>query len=84
MTARGEDIPKTAKFGPKYAFLVILGQILVLLPPEKNRIFGPKTAIFAPKYVFLGTRPCRLIWCPVGCLVGGCGAQAYLVRHLFT
>ena len=21
-------------------------------------------------------RPCRLIWCPVGGLVGGCGARA--------
>ena len=40
-------------------------------------MFGPKTAIFAPKYAFLGTyRPCRLIWYPVGWLVGGCGARA--------
>ena len=47
------------------------------LPPVKIRIFGPKMAIFAPKYTFLGTyRPCRLIWCPVGWLVVGCGVQA--------
>ena len=44
----------------------------LLLPPKIIRMFGPKTAIFAPKYAFLGTyRPCRLIWCPVGWLVGG-------------
>ena len=48
-----------------------------LLPSKIIWMFGPKTAIFAPKYAFLGTyRPCRLIWCPVGWLVGGCGAQA--------
>ena len=41
-----------------------------------------KTAIFAPKYAFLGTyRPCRLIWCPVGWLVGCCGGRA--VSRLF-
>ena len=45
------------------------------------RMFGPKTAIFALKYAFLGTyRPCRLIWCPVGWLVGGCSARA--VSHM--
>ena len=33
----------------------------LLLPPVRNRIL-------CPKYVFLGTnRPCRFIWCPVGC-----------------
>ena len=47
----------------------------LLLPPKIIRIYGPKTTIFAPKYAFLGTyRPCRLIWCPLGWLVGGCGA----------
>ena len=41
------------------------------------RMFGPKTAIFVPKYAFFGTyRPCQLVWCPVGWLVGGCGARA--------
>ena len=49
----------------------------LLLPLLKIRIFGPKTAIFAPKYALLGTyRPCLIIWCPVGSLVGGCGARA--------
>ena len=49
----------------------------LLLPPAKIMIFGPKTAIFAPKYAFCSTyRPCRLIWCPIGWLVGGCGARA--------
>ena len=94
---------KTAKFGPKYAYLVILGQILAFIihlvpcPTNKTmrtrsliehtdmcvpdllvkivRMFGPRTAIFAPKYAFLGTyRPWWLILCPVGWLVGGCGA----------
>ena len=97
---------KMAKFGPNYAFLVILGRILaflahlvpcptknnakkvpswfcvmwmqkILLPPVKMRNFGPKTAKFCPKYAFLGTyKPCWLIWCPVGWLVGGCCARA--------
>ena len=49
----------------------------VLLPHKMIRMFDPKTAIFAPKYAFFGTyRPYRLIWCPVGWLVGGCGAWA--------
>ena len=48
-------------------------------------MFGPKTAIFAPKYAFLGTyMPRRVIWCPVGWLVGGCGARLYLAGRLFT
>ena len=49
----------------------------LLLPLKMIRMFGLKTAIFAPKYAFLGTySPCRLIWCPFGWLVGGCGARA--------
>ena len=44
--------PKMAKFGPKYAFLVILGQILVLLPPEKNRIFCPKRPFLLQNMLF--------------------------------
>ena len=47
--------------------------------PEKKNIFVPNIAIFAPKYAFLCThRPCRLIWYPVGWLVGGFGAKAAL------
>ena len=34
----------------------------------KNDQIWPEIDIFA--------RPCRLIWCPVGRLVGGCGARA--------
>ena len=46
-------------------------------PSKNNKNVWPKTAKFCPKYAFLGTyRPCRLIWWPVGWLVGGCGAQA--------
>ena len=49
----------------------------LLLPPKIIMMFGPKTAIFALKYAFLGKyRPCRLISCPVGWLVTGCGARA--------
>ena len=34
-----------------------------------------------PKYASLGTYgPCRFIWCPVGLLVGGCGARG--VSHM--
>ena len=44
-------------------------------------MFGTKIAIFVQKYAFLGTcRPSRLIWCPVGWLVGGCGARAVYHR----
>ena len=49
----------------------------VLLPPKRIRMIGPKTAIFVPKYAFLGRdRPCRLNWCPLGWVVGSCGAWA--------
>ena len=49
----------------------------LLLPHKIIRMFGPEMAIFAPKYAFFGTyRPCRLIWCPGCCLIGGCGARA--------
>ena len=40
----------------------------LLISPGKNRIFCPKLAF----WFILG----RLIWCPVGGLVGGCGALA--------
>ena len=47
----------------------------LLLTPDKIRIFGPKTAKFGPKYAFLVILG-RLIWCPVGGLVGCCDARA--------
>ena len=50
-----------------------------LLPtPVRIRIFGLKTAKFGPKLAFLVIfgQACRFIWCPVGGLVGGCGARA--------
>ena len=40
----------------------------LLISPGKIRIFCPKLAFL----FILG----RLIWCPVGGLVGGCGARA--------
>ena len=61
----------------------------LLLPHKIIRMFGLKTTIFAQKYAFFGTyRPCRLIWCPAGWLVGGCGAWAVsrktpIIIHLF-
>ena len=48
---------------------------------------GTKTfaELFAPKYAFLGTyRPCRLIWCPLDWLAGGCGARAVLRKTPIT
>ena len=40
----------------------------ILISPGKIRIFCPKLALL----FILG----RLIWCPIGGLVGGCGARA--------
>ena len=50
----------------------------LLISPVKKRIFCPKTTKFGPKLAFLVNlaRPCRLIQCPVGGSVGGCGARA--------
>ena len=50
----------------------------LLLSPVKISIFCPKTTKFGPKLFFWSfwARPCRLIWCPVGGLVGGYGARA--------
>ena len=63
------------KEGPQWFSDMFLYELL--LPHKKIRMFGPKTAIFAPKHAFFGTyRPSRRIWCSVGWLVGGCGAQA--------
>ena len=44
---------------------------------KKKKI--PKTTKFGPKLAFfwsIRARPCRLIQCPVGWSVGGCGARA--------
>ena len=99
--------PKTAKFGPKSAFLVILGQILpffaplanswpktiwtrclggisvlwvtkLLISPVKKGFFAQKRPNLAQNWHFwsIWARPCRLIQCPVGGSVGGCGARA--------
>ena len=43
----------------------------LLISPVKIRIFCPITTKFG-----IFARPCRLIWCPVGWLVGSCGARA--------
>ena len=50
----------------------------LLISPVKKRIFCPKTTKFGPKLAFFGNlaRSCRLIQCPVGGSVGGCGARA--------
>ena len=50
----------------------------LLISPVKKRIFCPKTTKFGPNWHFwsIWARPCRLIQCPVGGSVGGCGARA--------
>ena len=87
-------------FGPKYAFLVILGQISafsalfvpcptkkqgaqvvvpkLLFSPVKIRICAQKRPNLTQNWHFwsIRARPCRLIWCSVGGLVGGFGARA--------
>ena len=46
--------------------------------PVKKRFFCPKRPNLAWNWHFCSfwARPCRLIWCPVGGLVGGCGMRA--------
>ena len=61
---------KTAKFGPKLAFLVIcIWFPKLLLPPVKIRIFGPK----------YGSYGAPLVGCLVVVVRG-----LYLARHLFA
>ena len=50
----------------------------LLISQVKKRIFCPKMTKFGPKLAFwsIWARPCRLIWCPVGGSVGGCGVRA--------
>ena len=76
--------PKTAKIGPKYAFLVILGQILAILAPlmpcrTKNTMRMRCPDLFR----YVGTKAYKGL---VGALlVVGCGARAaLLVEHLPT
>merc|ERR1712240_572729 len=97
-----------AIFGPKSAFLVILGQILpffctfcpiphqktirtrclggfsvmwvtkLLISPVKKGFFAQKRPNLAQNWHFwsIWARSFRLIQCPVGGSVGGCGARA--------
>ena len=63
----------------KWAICKVGGIKIFARSRKKKNIFVPNIAIFAPKYAFLCThRPCRLIWYPVGWLVGGFGAKAAL------
>ena len=50
----------------------------LLISPVKKRIFCPKRPNLAQNWHFwsIWARPCRLILCPVGGSVGGCGARA--------
>ena len=50
----------------------------LLISPAKIRIFCPKRTKLGRDWHFCSfwDRPCRLIWCPVDGLVGGCGARA--------
>ena len=50
-----------------------------LISPVKKKGFLPKNDQIWPKigiFGHFGARPCWFIWCPVGGLVGGCGARA--------
>ena len=61
----------------------------VLLLPQKNGFLAQNGRIWpAQNWHFWSfwARPCRLIWCPVGGLVGGCDAgcisqDTYLLYH---
>ena len=56
-----------------YAIWMFLG---IHLSRPRNFVISPwKIRIFCPKLAFLFILG-RLIWCPVGGLVGGCGARA--------
>ena len=50
----------------------------LLISPVKKRFFAPKRPNLAQNWHFWSfcARGCRLIWCPVGGLVSGCGARA--------
>ena len=50
----------------------------LLFTPEKKGIFAQKQPNLAQNWRFWSilARPCRLIQCPVGGSVGGCGARA--------
>ena len=50
----------------------------LLISPVKKGFFAPKRPNLAQNWHFwsIWARPCRLIWCPVGGSVGGCGARA--------
>ena len=66
---------------PKIDIFGQISAILANLVPNRqtscSRINKGGRANYIPKYAVLGIyRPCRLIWCPVGWLVGGCGARA--------
>ena len=50
----------------------------LLISPVKKGFFAQKQPNLAQNWHFwsIWTRPCRLIQCPVGWSVGGCGARA--------
>ena len=50
----------------------------LLISPVKKGFLAQKQPNLAQNWHFwsIRARPCRLIQCPVGWLVGGCGAQA--------
>ena len=50
----------------------------LLIFPVEIRIFCPKTTKFGPKlaFLFILGQALPANWCPVGGLVGGCGARA--------
>ena len=52
----------------------------ILISPVKTGFFAQKRPNLARNWHFCSfwVRPCRLIWCPVGGLVGGCGVWTVL------
>ena len=53
-------------------------------PPNQNPSGRVRKSDFFWAFLVITARPCRLICCPVGGLVGGCGCELYLARPLFT
>ena len=68
--------PKTAKFGPKLAFSAKYWHFWPIWSHARTK----NNVNRVPRWWSV---MCRLIWCTIGRLVGGCGARA-VSCHLFT
>ena len=74
----GKAWPKMTKYANFRPNLVVFGQKILTFNGEKKGIFAQKRPNLAQNWHFrsIWARPCRLIQCPVGGSVGGCGARA--------